>query len=93
MSGSDPDHGLSLIEAQAEFRRVGAVTEEMRRHVRPPRDDEPVAPGFRPAAPGFRPADPDRDPFEQGPSHDPMPGGLTTLSYRRPSYWRRHLAP
>lgn len=62
------------------------MTEEMRRHVRPPRDDEPRDPGFRPADPG-------RDPFEQGPSHAPMPDDLTTLYYWRPTYWRRHLAP
>ncbi|MBX9362075.1 CPCC family cysteine-rich protein [Streptomyces sp. WAC04114] len=85
-AGFGPNHGLSLIEAQANYRRIGAVTEEMRRHVRPARDDEPVDPGFRPA-------DPDRDPFEQGPAHDPMPGDLTTLYYWRPTYWRRHLAP
>jgi hypothetical protein len=62
------------------------VTEQMRRHVRPPRDDEPLDPGFRPADPG-------RDPFEQGPADDPMPGDLTVLYYWRPTYWRRHLAP
>ncbi|MEV4788000.1 CPCC family cysteine-rich protein [Streptomyces tuirus] len=50
-SGGGPNHGLSLIEAQANYRRIGAVTEEMRRYVRPPRADEPPDPGFRPADP------------------------------------------
>ena len=79
-SGGGPNHGLSLIEAQADYRRIGAVTKEMRRHVRPPRDDGPPDPGFRPAAPGFRPAAPGRDPFEQGLSHDPIPDDLATPS-------------
>ena len=50
-SGGGPNHGLSLIEAQADYRRIGAVTEETRRHVRPPRDDGPPDPGFRSAGP------------------------------------------
>ncbi|PNG17910.1 CPCC family cysteine-rich protein [Streptomyces cahuitamycinicus] len=85
-AGTGPNHGLNLIEAQANYRRLGAVTEEMRRYVRPPREDEPLDPGFRPA-------DPDRDPFEQGPAGTPMPDDLTGLYYWRPTYWRRHLAP
>ncbi|MGW0912123.1 CPCC family cysteine-rich protein [Streptomyces sp. NPDC002784] len=79
-----PNHGLSLIEAQANYRRTGAVAEQVRRRARPPKDDEPVDPGFRPA-------DPARDPFEQAPGGR-MPDDLTVLYYWRPTYWRRHLA-
>lgn len=77
---------LCLIEAQDNYRRIGAATEAMRRYVRPPKAGEPLDPGFRPP-------DPDRDPFEKGPTEDPMPDDLTTLYYWRPTYWRRHLAP
>jgi hypothetical protein len=43
---------VSLIEAQANYRRIGACEEQMLKHVRPPRSDEPVATDWRPIMPG-----------------------------------------
>lgn len=86
-TGMGPNGGLSLMEAQANYRRFGAVEEEHVRRVRPPRADEPVDPGWRLA-------DPDLDPFEQDTSGTtPHPDDLATLYYWRPTYWRRHLRP
>ncbi|MCT9080376.1 CPCC family cysteine-rich protein [Streptomyces fulvoviolaceus] len=80
--GFGPNHGLNLFEAQANFRRIGAVTEGMKRYVRPPKADEPLDPGFRPA-------DPALDPFEERFTDTPYPDDLTGLYYWRPAYWRR----
>ncbi|MFJ7077935.1 CPCC family cysteine-rich protein [Streptomyces sp. NPDC098781] len=78
--------GLTLIEAQANYQRFGAVHEDHKRRVRPPGPDEHLDPGWRPV-------DPERDPYERTSSGTPHPDDLTTLYYWRPTYWRRHLAP
>ncbi|MGW1198773.1 CPCC family cysteine-rich protein [Streptomyces sp. NPDC002536] len=81
-----PNGGLSLMEAQANYRKFGAMEERHRRHVRPPTNDEPLDPGWRPV-------DVSRDPFEPGPSSVPMPEDLTSLYWWRPNYWRRDESP
>ncbi|MEU5437961.1 CPCC family cysteine-rich protein [Streptomyces sp. NPDC020719] len=79
--------GVSLIEAQTNFRRFGAVREDLVRYVQPPADDEPLDPGWRPL-------DPDRDSFEREcGSGVPYPDDLTELYWWRPTYWRRHEKP
>lgn len=37
---SDCNHGLTLRECQASYHRIGACTEAMLPHVRPPREEE-----------------------------------------------------
>ncbi|MGW0664618.1 CPCC family cysteine-rich protein [Streptodolium elevatio] len=81
-----PNHGLSLIECQANYQRYGACREDMLKHVRPPNPDEPLDPGWRPL-------DPMRDAFETATGDTPMPDDLTTLYWWRPTYWRRHHTP
>ncbi|MCM2388437.1 CPCC family cysteine-rich protein [Streptomyces albipurpureus] len=81
-----PNGGLSLIEAQANFQRLGAMDERHLRHVRPPADDEPLDPGWRLI-------DLSRDPFEADISDDPLPDDLTALYWWRPNYWRRDERP
>jgi len=81
--------GVSLIEAQANYRRFGAVREDLKRYVVAPKEDEPLDPGWRPV-------DPERDPYERTPGRGDAaqhPDDLTVLYYWRPTYWRRHLAP
>ncbi|MDX3386605.1 CPCC family cysteine-rich protein [Streptomyces niveiscabiei] len=79
-----PNGGLNLIDAQANYARIGAVREDLLRHVRPPKDDEPLDPGFRPV-------DLARDAFEPEFTRTPDPENLMDLYYWRPTYWRRHL--
>ncbi|WP_369382692.1 CPCC family cysteine-rich protein [Streptomyces sp. cg36] len=78
--------GASLMEAQANFQRIGAVRQDLVRHVRPPAEDEPLDPGWRPF-------DPQRDPVEWTTGGPPHPNDLTELYWWRPTYWRRHETP
>ncbi|MEU2871979.1 CPCC family cysteine-rich protein [Streptomyces olivoreticuli] len=78
--------GLSLVEAQANYQKFGAMDARFRRQVRPPSDDEPLEPGWHPL-------DPSRDPFEREASDHPMPDDLTALYWWRPNYWRQHVIP
>lgn len=87
-AGIGANGSVGLLEAQANYQRFGAVREDLKRFVRPPRADEPLDPGWRPL-------DPERDPYEREPGRGdaaPHPDDLTTLYYWRPAYWRRHLA-
>lgn len=78
---------MSLVEAQGNFLRIGAVRAYVVRHVRPPAEDEPLDPGWRPV-------DPQRDPVEWQCDRDtPYPDDLTTLFWWRATYWRRHETP
>jgi hypothetical protein len=81
--GGGPN-AVCLVEAQRNYQRVGAMEERFVRNVRPPRDDEPLDPGWRPI-------DPDRDSFEEPNSRAPMPEDLTALYWWRPNYWRRNV--
>jgi hypothetical protein len=85
-AGIGANGGVSLLDAQAGYQRFGAVREDLERHVRPPKDDEPLDPGWRPL-------DPALDAYEREPSGTPHPDDLTLLYYWRPTYWRRHLRP
>jgi hypothetical protein len=42
---------VSLLDAQRNFRDFGACEQSSRKHVRPPRADEPVDPAWRPIDP------------------------------------------
>ncbi|MEU4346182.1 CPCC family cysteine-rich protein [Streptomyces sp. NPDC023838] len=65
--------GVSLIEAQANVERIGAVRQDLVRHVRTRADDEPLDPGWRPI-------DPRRDPVEwQCDGDTPYPEDQTVL--------------
>ena len=44
-------NAVSLIDAQRNFRDFGACEQRSRKHVRPPRADEPVDPAWRPIDP------------------------------------------
>jgi hypothetical protein len=81
-----PNGGVSLIEAQANVQRIGAVREDQVRHMRPAAADEPLDPGWRPI-------DPQRDAVEAAAGEAPYPDDLTELYWWRPTYWRRHLTP
>jgi len=76
----------SLIEAQANFKKVGACEERSVAHARPPRDDEPLDSDWRPVDPG-------RDQFEpRGEQEAPRPDDRTVLywwRFRDAGFWRR----
>ncbi|MEU6246632.1 CPCC family cysteine-rich protein [Glycomyces sp. NPDC047010] len=73
----------SLIEAQRNFREIGASTERRRGRVRPPRPDEAKDPGFRPVDPAI-----DRFP-SQDEEITEWPKDLTSLYWWRPGFGGR----
>jgi hypothetical protein len=86
-----PDYGggankPSLIEAQANFQKLGACEACLQIHVRAANDDEPLDPGWRPV-------DLERDHFEPLDQRDaPWPEDRTVLywwRYRDAGFWRR----
>lgn len=79
-----PNGGVTLVEAQANFQRYGAMDEQFRRKVRAPRAGEE-------RDPGWRPADLVRDAFETEMTRAPLPDDLTGLFWWRPTYWRRDM--
>ncbi len=72
----------SLVEAQRNFIRFGACEEAMLAHVRPPRESEPVADGWRII-------DPETDRFEpvDEPLH-PWPDDNRALYWWSPGFWK-----
>ncbi|MFI6283323.1 CPCC family cysteine-rich protein [Streptomyces sp. NPDC051018] len=79
-------NGVSLVEAQRNYERFGAMEERFRSKVRPPKSDEPLDPGWRPV-------DLTRDSFEGPGSNTPWPDDLTVLYWWRPTFWRRDERP
>lgn len=74
---------LSLIEAQRSYAAHGSADPQSQAATRPPRDDEPVEPGWRPV-------DPLRDNVEFAEARDtPYPSDPTHLYWWRPTFWRR----
>ena len=73
----------SLIEAQHNFRTIGASEERVAHLTRAPADGESLDPGFRPV-------DPDTDNLES-PDDPPSawPANRTALYWWRPTYWRK----
>ncbi|WP_340376410.1 hypothetical protein U5640_15660 [Streptomyces sp. SS7] len=79
------DRYLSLlIEAQRNCPAFGACDEHGRRYVRPPTDDEPLAPAWLPI-------DLTRDSFEDRTADNraPWPDDRSALCWWLPSFWRR----
>ncbi|MFF3641101.1 CPCC family cysteine-rich protein [Streptomyces sp. NPDC002564] len=79
-------NAVCLVEAQRNFRRLGAIEERFLKNVRPPARDEPLDPGWRPV-------DPSRDSFEEPGSSAEWPEDLTVLYWWRPTFWRRDAPP
>lgn len=73
-------NGVSLIEAQQVYQRLGAVDQESKRRVRRPRADEPLDEGWR----RF---DPSRDWADPALDSDRWPVNSEALYYWRPTYW------
>jgi hypothetical protein len=76
---------VSLAQAQRNYVDIGTSEERLRRHVRPPRPDERVDPGWRPI-------DLNIDQFEQYTAgadvrRRPWPEDYTTLYWWRPTFW------
>ncbi len=81
---ADGANGISLVEAQANFRRFGTVDRQDRRQVRRARAGEPVAPGWRPI--DLAVDNVERDP--DSPDAPPWPADLTRLYWWLPTYYR-----
>ncbi|MDF4251839.1 CPCC family cysteine-rich protein [Streptomyces sp. WMMB303] len=79
-------NAVSLIQAQQNHQRFGAMEERFRNMVRPPKDDEPLDPGWRPI-------DLTRDSFEEPGSSASWPDDQTALYWWRPTFWRRNQRP
>ncbi|WDN57574.1 hydrolase (plasmid) [Streptomyces clavuligerus] len=79
-------NAVCLMEAQANYRRYGAMEERFVTKVRPAAPNEPLDPGFRPV-------DLARDSFERLGDTGPLPSDLSVLYWWRPSYWRRSEPP
>jgi hypothetical protein len=71
---------MSLIEAQRNFARIGAIDERFVGDVRAPAEDEPLDPDWRPIA--------DYDTFEAPDESALWPTDMTSLYY-----WRRSRPP
>ena len=84
----DGANGVSLMEAQRVYQRLGAMDKVFRRKVRRPRKDEPLDPGWRP----FDPALDWTDPTLPG---ERWPANSEALYYWRSTYWNGdpHRAP
>jgi Cysteine-rich CPCC len=74
---------VSLLEAQQNFAKLGAIEERFVGDVRPPNTNEPLEPGWRPIHGG--------DPFEGPDDSAPWPDDRTLLYYWRPTFWRKAL--
>jgi hypothetical protein len=73
----------SLVEAQQNYREMGATEERFKKCVR-------AAAAHEPADPAWRPIDPERDSFEPiSVQEAPWPDDLTVLYWWRPTFWRR----
>jgi hypothetical protein len=73
----------TLIEAQRNFRTIGASEERVAHLTRDPVDGETVDPGFRPV-------DPDVDDLESPDGEPaPWPASRTALYWWRSTYWRK----
>jgi hypothetical protein len=79
----DGANAVSLIEAQRNFAKYGAIEERFMGDVRKPLEDEPLDTGFRAIQPD--------DSFEAEDADAPLPEDLTTLYYWRSTFWRRAL--
>lgn len=79
----DGPNGISLVEAQANYRRFGSSDRESLRQVRRPRADEPLDEGWRPL--DLAVDDVERSPGNPG---GPWPADLTRLYWWRPDYYR-----
>ena len=76
-------NGLSLIDAQSNYRRLGACDPQSVAHVRPP------LPGER-REQGWRPIDPEIDNIPAAEDLSlPWPDDRATLYWWRPTFWRR----
>jgi hypothetical protein len=73
-------NGVSLVEAQQVYQRLGAMDKDFKRKVRSPRVDEPLDEGWRPFDPALDWADPALD-------RDRWPVNGEALYYWRPTYW------
>ncbi len=76
---------VSLVQAQRSYVDIGVCEERLRSHVRPPRPNEQLAPGWRPI-------DLDVDHFEResvmaDAKRRPWPEDYTTLYWWRPTFW------
>ncbi len=75
-------NGVSLVEAQHNFRAYGTCDQQGWRFVRHPSDDEPLDPAWRPI-------DPATDLFEdsEGEDHRPWPDDGSVLCWWLPVFW------
>lgn len=72
----------SLIQAQLNYARHGAMEDRFVANVRPARDDEPIEPGWRVIEPAL-------DNFEpKGTKTTNYPEDLAALYWWRPTFWR-----
>lgn len=74
-------NAVSLVEAQRNFAKLGAIEERFAGDVRAPTPNEPLDPEWRPIA--------ETDPFESPDDAAPWPDDSTTLYYWRPTFWRK----
>lgn len=77
---ADGANGMSLMEAQRVYLRIGAVDQEFRDVVRGPRADEPLDPGWRPFDPEVDWANPELDGTR-------WPKNPEALYWWRTTYW------
>lgn len=75
------NNSVSLIEAQQNRARLGAIEERFAGDVRPPTADEPLDPTWYPIQ--------NPSAFEGPDDSAPWPEDSTTLYYWRPNYWRK----
>ena len=79
-TSSDGANGISLVEAQQNHGRLGAVHKRFKSKVRPPRANEPLDPGWRPC-------DSELDWTDPRLESDRWPVNPEALYYWRPTYW------
>ena len=71
---------VSLLEAQQNIKKIGAIEERFVGDVRPATAEEPLDPSWRPIQ--------ESDSFEGPDDSAPWPEDPTTLYYFRPTFWR-----
>ena len=81
---ADGANGISLVEAQRNFQRIGAMHKDFRRKVRRARAGESLTPGWRPI--DLAVDDVERD--ANAPDAPPWPADGTRLYWWLPSYYR-----
>ncbi len=74
-------NAVSLLDAQRNLARFGAIEEGFAGDVREAAADEPLESGWRPIS--------EADSFEEPDESAPWPEDRTVLYYWRPSFWRR----